>query len=39
MTRPESGRWQAMKKIMTAAVLTAAALGLAAPAHADDSRR
>lgn len=36
MTRPESGRWQAMKKIMTAAVLTAAALGLAAPAHADN---
>ncbi|MER7729801.1 hypothetical protein [Streptomyces erythrochromogenes] len=25
-----------MKKIMTAAVLTAAALGLAAPAHADN---
>ncbi len=36
MTRPEGARWQAMKKIMTAAVLTVAALGLAAPAHADN---
>lgn len=36
MTRPGGGRWQAMKKIMTAAVLTVAALALTAPAHADN---
>ncbi len=36
MTRSGAGRWQAMKKIMTAAVLTLAALSLTAPAHADN---
>ncbi|MGY4389822.1 hypothetical protein ACVWXB_003121 [Streptomyces sp. TE12347] len=36
MTGPPTARWQPMKKIVSAAALTVAALALATPAHADN---